>query len=85
MSDLAGIRGQFPPASWLPVRLTTVRAMGLMGRSAQTQGLRLDVALADSGVGKPRCSRSMRVRRRDSSRSWPVMTVCSWASEMATG
>ena len=56
-----------------------------MGRSAQTQGLRLDVALADSGVGKPRCSRSMRVRRRNSSRSCPVMTACSWASEMATG
>ena len=56
-----------------------------MGRSAQTQGRRLDVALADSGVGRPRCSRSMRVRRRNSSRSWPVMTACSWASETATG
>ena len=50
-----------------------------------TQGLRLEKDLADSGVGRPRCSRSMRVIRRNSSRSWPVMAACSWASEMATG
>ena len=56
-----------------------------MGRSAQTQGLRLEKDLGDSGVGRPRCSRSMRVRRRNSARSWPVMTACSWASETTTG
>ena len=50
-----------------------------------TQGRRLENDLADSGVGRPRYSRSISVRRRNSSRSWPVMTACSWASEMATG
>ena len=53
--------------------------------SRYTQGRRLEKALADSDVDRPRCSSSMRVMRRNSSRSWPVMTACSWASAMATG
>ena len=52
-----------------------------MERSVQDQGRRLDVDLMDPGAGRPCCSRSMRVVRRNSSRSWPLMTACSWASE----
>ena len=58
-----------------PVRnLTGVGMPGLAGRWAQTQGRRLENALADSEVGSARCSRSMRVMRRNSSRYSTVVS-----------
>ena len=93
------IRRHYPPlcATALPIPSLTALEMrqdqleaGWRNRhggvpSRYTQGRRLEKALADSDVDRPRCSSSMRVMRRNSSRSWPVMTACSWASAMATG
>ena len=73
----AAVLGRYAPPSW-PIHQFT--AVGLIGREAvagsagrashYTQGRRLENTLADSGVGRPRGSRSMSVTRRNSSRSW---------------
>ena len=52
------------------------------GRAGESFNRRLDIALANWGVGGPRPSSSMAILR-NSARLWPVMTACLGTSDTA--